>query len=138
MDRKVWEERIDAIVARYGLESDGEHVIISFTDPAGRRKRLFLLRRPNIIVRRDLERRVTVPLEEVIEALVNAPETPLWESMKLDERMEIPEDAPGTAALAERDPYPDVSEASGRPGPGDKGASKKARPSSTRTRPENG
>ncbi|UCG78491.1 MAG: hypothetical protein JSV21_01255, partial [Nitrospirota bacterium] len=42
---RLFIEEIDELTSRFGLDEDGEHVIIPFTSADGRKKRVFLLKR---------------------------------------------------------------------------------------------
>ncbi|MBI5205259.1 MAG: hypothetical protein HZA11_10110 [Nitrospirae bacterium] len=72
-------EEINELIQRYGLEEDGEHVII----PIGGNKRCFILKRRYIRVVYSETHYVDYPLTEVIEATIKYPELPLSEALYL-------------------------------------------------------
>ena len=72
-------EEINELIRRYGLEEDGEHVII----PIGGNKRCFILKRRYIRVVYSETHYVDYPLTEVIEAIIKYPELPLSEALYL-------------------------------------------------------
>lgn len=72
-------EEINELIRRYGLEEDGEHVII----PLGNKKRCFILKRRYLRIVYSETHYIDYPLTEVIEATVKYPELPLSESLYL-------------------------------------------------------
>lgn len=76
-------EAIEEIVRQYGLEEENEYIIVPFLDRNGRKKRVFLLKRSYMRVRYPDEHVVDYPLQEIIEATVKFPESPLSEVMHL-------------------------------------------------------
>ena len=72
-------EEINELIQRYGLEEDGEHVII----PLGNKKRCFILKRRYIRVVYSETHYIDYPLTEVIEATVKYPELALSEALYL-------------------------------------------------------
>jgi len=72
-------EEINELIRRYGLEEDGEHVII----PLGNKKRCFILKRRYIRVVYSETHYVDYPLTEVIEAIIKYPELPLSKALYL-------------------------------------------------------
>jgi hypothetical protein len=76
-------EDVDELIREYGLEEDGEHVIIPFTDRNGRHKRIFLLKRKFFRLVDAQGNYSDYPLPEVIEATVKFPERLLSEVISL-------------------------------------------------------
>lgn len=76
-------EEIDALIKRYGLEQDPEHVIIPFTDKNGRKKRCYLLKRRFIRIVYSEEHYVDYPLTDAIKATIRYPELLLSEALYL-------------------------------------------------------
>lgn len=76
-----WEEAINALIARYGLDADSENVVITFTGQSGRVKRCYILKRPFIRIVYPDRHYVDYPLEDVIEATVRFPEILLSEAL---------------------------------------------------------
>lgn len=76
-------DAVHELIERYGLEEDGEHVIIPFRDEKGHRKRFFLLKRRYIRIVYPEGNFLDYPLEEAIEATVRYPELLLSEALYL-------------------------------------------------------
>jgi len=76
-------EQIKELIRRYGLEEDLEHVIIPFRDKDGRKKRCFLLKRRFLRLVYPDGHFEEFPLEEVIEAVMRSPDSPLSEALSL-------------------------------------------------------
>ena len=76
-------EQIKELIRRYGLEEDLEHVIIPFRDKEGRKKRCFLLKRRFLRLVYPDGHFEEFPLEEVIEAVMRSPDSPLSEALFL-------------------------------------------------------
>ncbi|MEK6581127.1 MAG: hypothetical protein AABZ25_01945 [Nitrospirota bacterium] len=72
-------EEINELIRRYGLEEDGEHVII----PIGGNKRCFILKRRYIRIVYSETHYVDYPLTEVIEAIIKYPGLALSEALYL-------------------------------------------------------
>ncbi|OGW38101.1 MAG: hypothetical protein A2Y97_08450 [Nitrospirae bacterium RBG_13_39_12] len=86
-------EEINELIKRYGLEEDGEHVIIPFTDSNGRKKRCYLLKRKFIRIIYPQGYFVDYPLTEAIEATIRHPELLLSEALYLmckESNIELP------------------------------------------------
>lgn len=79
-------EEIEALIRYYGLEEDGEHVIIPFVDERGNKKRIFLLKRRYMRLMFPDEHHADYPLGEVIEATLMYPERHLTEVIHLFHR----------------------------------------------------
>lgn len=79
-------DKIRELIEKYGLSEDTEHVIIPYTRSDGEKRRIYLLYRPNMIIKRDRDHSFTVSLDEVIEALVRSPEGNLWDLLQLSAR----------------------------------------------------
>lgn len=84
-------EEIDALIRHYGLEEDGEHVIIPFVDRHGKRKRVFLLKRRFMRLMFPDEHQADYPLAEIIEATLTYPERNLTEVIHLFHREHLVE-----------------------------------------------
>lgn len=78
---KEYMEEIAALIRRYGLEEDPEHVIIPYTDHLGRKKRCFLLKRRFIRIVYSEDYFVDYPLPDAIRATVKYPELSLSEAL---------------------------------------------------------
>ncbi|MEW5745871.1 MAG: hypothetical protein AB1805_10615 [Nitrospirota bacterium] len=76
-------DEVNELISRYGLEEDGEHVIIPFTGSDGRPRRCFLLKRKFIRVVYPDKHYADYPLAEMIAAIVRYPELPVTESLQL-------------------------------------------------------
>ncbi len=76
-------EEISELISRYGLEEDGENIIIPYTDKNGRQKRCFILKRNYIRITYSEDHYIDYPLKDIIEAIVGNPELPLSESLYL-------------------------------------------------------
>jgi hypothetical protein len=76
-------EDIKDVIARYGLEEDGENVIIPLAGPGGRIKRIHILKRPFIRIVYPDRHYSDYPLGDVIEATVRFPEILLSEALRL-------------------------------------------------------
>jgi len=74
-------EEINELIQRYGLEEDGEHVIIPFIGKDGKVKRCFILKRNYIRITYIEDHYIDYPLADVIEAIVRNPELPLSEAL---------------------------------------------------------
>ena len=74
-------EALRELINHYDLEEDREHIIIPFTDGAGRKNRCFLLKRPYMRIQYPDGHLLDFPLEEIIEATVRYPELPLRDSL---------------------------------------------------------
>ena len=74
-------EEINELIRRYGLEEDGEHVIIPFIGKDGKVKRCFVLKRNYIRITYLEDHYIDYPLADVIEAIVRNPELPLSEAL---------------------------------------------------------
>lgn len=93
--------RLKKIIEEHGLEEDHEHVIIPYRTSSGEERRVFVLRRPNLIIARDPFHRATASLEDILEAIVANPEGNLWEELNLAEREDTAEDPDAGAPEAE-------------------------------------
>jgi hypothetical protein len=76
-------EDIEQLVSYYGLEEDPEYIIVPFTDPDGKMKRRFILKRRFIRIVYAEGQFVDYPLGDVIKATVLHPEIPLSEALYL-------------------------------------------------------
>jgi hypothetical protein len=74
-------DAINELIKSYGLEEDGEHVIIPYTAKDGKKKRTYLLKRRFIRIIYSEEHYVDYPLEVAIEATVRYPELVLSEAI---------------------------------------------------------
>ncbi|MCL5024262.1 MAG: hypothetical protein M1497_13040 [Nitrospirae bacterium] len=74
-------EEVNALIRRYGLEEDLEHVIIPVTDKNGHTRRFFLLKRRWIRIVYPEGYYVDYPLTEAIEATVRYPDLLLSEAL---------------------------------------------------------
>ncbi|MEW6053826.1 MAG: hypothetical protein AB1552_08575 [Nitrospirota bacterium] len=87
-------EEIDELIRQYGLEEDGEHVIIPFTDKDGRKLRRFLLKRRFTRIVYTDGYYIDYPLTDVIKATLRYPERLLSEAIYLlykESNRELPE-----------------------------------------------
>ena len=84
--------RLKKIIEEHGLEEDPEHVIIPYRTSSGEERRVFVLRRPILIIARDPFHRATASLEDILEAIVANPEGNLWEELNLADKEETSED----------------------------------------------
>ncbi len=75
------EQIIEELIRRHGLEEDLEHVIIPFRDKDGRKKRCFLLKRRFLRLVYPDGHNEEFPLEEVIEAIMRSPDSPVSEAL---------------------------------------------------------
>jgi hypothetical protein len=80
---RVATDEIQDLIRKYGLEEDPEHVIIPIRSADSSLKRCFLLKRRFMRVVFGEGHFHDYPLEEIIEATVLYPETPLKESILL-------------------------------------------------------
>ncbi len=74
---------VDALIEQYGLEDDGEHVIVPFLGKNGKRKKRYILKRSFVRVMYQEGFFVDYPLADVIRATIAYPEMPLSESLYL-------------------------------------------------------
>lgn len=113
-------DRLRQLIEEHGLFEDEEHVIIPYTRADGEKRRIYVLRRPYMVVRRGQERGVTVALEEALEALIREPEGRLWDLLGLATRQsEIPseeDEMPETDGEPEAAPREDLQTGDGQPG----------------------
>jgi len=116
--------RLKKLIEEHGLEEDSEHVIIPYHAAGGEVRRIFVLRRPYLIIAQDQFHRATASIEDIVEAILNNPEGSLWEELKLAER-EPPdeekeeEDAHGNAEQADAPPDENPVKEPGNNGAGD-------------------
>jgi hypothetical protein len=79
-------EEVDELIKQYGLEEDPEHVIISFTDKEGKKKRRFVLKRKFVRIVYAEGYYVDYPLTDVIKATIRYPDLLLSEALYLTDR----------------------------------------------------
>ncbi len=76
-------EEIRAVISRYALQEDEEHIIIPLPSKNGASRRCFLLKRRFMRLVYPDGGYTDFPLEEIIEATVKYPEMPLSQSLYL-------------------------------------------------------
>lgn len=79
--------RIQKLMEEHGLETDGEHIIIPYLSSTGEKRRIYLLNREHMMLEHGKDMRITVPVWEVVEAIIENPEGSIWETMGLSERL---------------------------------------------------
>jgi hypothetical protein len=83
LDKLTGMEEIEELIGHYGLEEDPEYIIVPFTDPDGKMKRRFILKRKFVRVVYAEGQFVDYPLGDVIKATVLHPAIPLSEALYL-------------------------------------------------------
>ena len=76
-------EDLEALIERYGLDEDLEHIIIPYTDKKGKRWKCYILKRRYIRIVYSEDHFVDYPLVHVIMATVKYPELLLSEALPL-------------------------------------------------------
>jgi len=79
--------RIQKLTEEFGLETDDEHIIIPYVSSSGDNRKVYLLKREHLVIEHGRDIRISVPVEEVVAAIIRHPEGSLWETMGLSERL---------------------------------------------------
>ncbi|MBI5143102.1 MAG: hypothetical protein HZA20_13080 [Nitrospirae bacterium] len=79
--------RIQRLTEEYGLETDDEHIIIPYVSSSGEKRKVYLLKREHMVLEHGKDMRITVPIEEVVAAIVGNPGGSIWETLGLSERL---------------------------------------------------